>query len=82
MVYRLRELFYADHGAALVLPMLRRCDDEGFYSILNVVRHDSSSSVAEPAPACKVLRTIADCVETSYTLAFQWPARSPTTYSR
>jgi len=67
-LYRLRELFYADHGAAYVLPMLRRCDDEGLYSILNVVSHNSSRCVAEPAPTCKVLRTIADCVETSFTL--------------
>ena len=48
--------------------MLRLTDDNGYYSILNVTRHDSSASAAEPGPSCKVLRAIAESVEKSYTL--------------
>ena len=42
-LYRIRELLYADYGAPLVLSMLRRCDDKGFLTILNVQRVGTSS---------------------------------------
>ena len=46
-LYRLRELFYADHGAALVLPMLRRCDDHSTVVALKVLLASVSSHKTE-----------------------------------
>jgi hypothetical protein len=49
----------ADMGAALVLPMLRRCDYRGNFSILNVTKHTSKETdPPEVEPASKILRTI------------------------
>ena len=59
----------ADMGAALVLPMLRRCDYRGNFSILNVTKHTSKETdPPEIEPASKILRTITEYLEHNCTL--------------
>ena len=53
-----------DMGAALVLPMLRRCDHLGNFSIMNVTKHTSKETdPPEVEPATKILRTITESLE-------------------
>jgi len=55
---------FLDMGAALVLPMLRRCDYRGNFSILNVTKHTSKETdPPEVEPASKILRTITEYLE-------------------
>ena len=57
-----------DMGAALVLPMLRRCDSRGNFSILNVTEHTSKETdPPEVDPSSKILRTITECLEQNCT---------------
>ena len=68
-LFRLREVLYMDMGAALVLPMLRRCDYLGNFSIMNVTKHTSKETdPPEVEPASKILRTITESLEHNCTL--------------
>lgn len=58
-----------DMGAAVVLPMLRRCNSRGNFSILNVTEHTSKETdPPEVDPSSKILRTITECLEQNCTL--------------